>query len=115
MSLDSLMIRSANLIGAPLKDEGGKKIGTIREVFLERDTGQARFVLLEFGGLFGTSGKFHPIPWRHLRYDEASDSYRTELTKDMLKNSPAYDRDQFNDIAYGWSEQSERYFRIDPV
>lgn len=115
MSLDSLMIRSANLLGAPLKDPSGKKLGVIREVFLERDTGQARFVLLEFGGLFGTSGKYHPIPWRRLRYDEASDSYRTDLDKDLLKGSPAYDRDQFNDVSYGWSEQAERYFRDDPV
>ena len=28
MSLDSLMIRSANLLGAPLKDAAGKKLGT---------------------------------------------------------------------------------------
>lgn len=115
MSLDALMIRSANLLGAPLKDPSGKKLGVIREVYFERDTGQARFVVIEFGGLFGVSGKFHPIPWRTLRYDEASDSYMTDLSKDLLKNSPAYDRDQMNDTAYGWSEQSERYFRTDPI
>lgn len=115
MSLDSLMIRSANLLGAPLKDAAGKKLGTIREIYFERDTGQARFVALEFGGLFGTSGKFHPIPWGALRYDEPSDSYLTDLTKDLLKNSPAYDREQLNDTAYGWGEQAERYFRVDPV
>lgn len=115
MSLDALMIRSANLLGAPLKDAAGKKLGTIREIFFERDTGQARFVALELGGLFGASGKFHPIPWRAMRYDEVSDSYVTDIGKDMLKNSPAYDRDQFNDIAYGWSEQAERYFRTDPI
>lgn len=115
MSLDSLMIRSANLIGAPLKDSAGKKLGTIREVYLERDTGQARFVVIEFGGLFGASGKFHPIPWRTMRYDEASDSYLTDLSKDLLKSSPAYDRDQLNDTAYAWSEQAERYFRTDPI
>jgi hypothetical protein len=115
MSLDSLMIRSANLLGAPLKDASGKKLGTIREIFFERDTGQARFVALEFSGLFGTSGKYHPIPWRALRYDQPSDSYRTDLTKDFLKTSPAYDREQFGDTAYAWTEQAERYFRTEPI
>ncbi len=115
MSPDSLMIRSANLLGTTLKDGSGRKLGAIREVFFERDTGQARFIVLELSGLLGTGGKFHPIPWRELRFDEKADGYRTDLTKDKVKGSPAYDRDQLNDTAYAWSEQTERYFRVDPI
>ena len=70
MNPDSLMIRSANLLGTALKDGSGKKLGTIREVFFERDTGQARFVIVELGGLLKAAGKFYPVPWRTIRFDE---------------------------------------------
>lgn len=115
MQPDSLMIRSANVLGTTIRGKGGHKLGTVRELFFERDTGQVRFVVLELAGMFTPSGKYHPIPWRSLRYDEKSEVYLSDLSKDQLKDSPAYDRDQLNDIHYGWSEQTERYFRVDPV
>jgi hypothetical protein len=49
-----------------------------------------------------------------LRFDEKAEGYVTALTKDMLKNSPAYDRDQLADASYGWGEQTERYFAARP-
>ncbi|MDF2900398.1 MAG: PRC-barrel domain protein [Phenylobacterium sp.] len=115
MNPDSLMIRSAHLLGTTLKDISGHKLGTVREVFFERDTGQARFVIVEMGGLLKAGGKFFPVPWRTLRFDEKSEGYLADITKDQLKGGPAYDREQLNDTAYGWSEQTERYYRVDQV
>ena len=115
MNPDSLMIRSANLLGTALKDGSGRKLGTIREVFLERDTGHARFVIVELGGLLRAAGKYYPVPWRTLKFDEKTSEYLADLTKDKLKGGPAYDRDQLNDTAYAWSEQTERYYSVDPI
>ena len=115
MNPDSLMIRSANLLGTALKDGSGRKLGTIREVFFERDTGHARFVIVELGGLLKAAGKYYPVPWRTLKFDEKTSGYLADLTKDKLKGGPAYDRDQLNDTAYAWSEQTERYYNVDPI
>jgi hypothetical protein len=109
-----MMIKTADVLGSPLKDAGEHKLGTIREIFFERRTGQARFVILELSSMFGTGGKFHPVPWNVLRFDEKVEGYVTALTKDMLKNSPAYDRDQLADGGYAWGEQTERYFAARP-
>ena len=110
VSLDDIMIKSGDVLGSPLKDAGEHKLGTIREIYLERTTGQAKFVLLELSSMFGTRGKLHPIPWDALRFDEKAGGYFTTLTKDILKDSPAYDRDQLVDASYAWGEQTERYF-----
>lgn len=110
MNLNGMMVRSADVLGSALHDARKHKLGTIREIFLDRSTGQAKFVILELSAMFGVGGKFHPIPWGALTFQENTDGYVTTLTKDMLKNSPAYDRAQLADISYGWGEQTERYF-----
>jgi hypothetical protein len=109
VSLDDTTIRTADVLGSVLKDAGGHKLGTIREIFFEARTGQAEFVILELSSVFG-SGKFHPVPWSALRFHGDTKAYSTDLTNDILKGSPAYDRDQLADAGYAWGEQARRYF-----
>ncbi len=110
MMTDDSLIKSTDLIGKTLIDTGGGKLGVIREIYLHRQTGQAQFAIVDTGGFFGAGGKFHPVPWRLLQFDEAIGGYATSLTKERLKSAPAYDRDQLNSTTYGWGEQTERFF-----
>jgi sporulation protein YlmC with PRC-barrel domain len=107
---DETLIKSGDLIGKTVGNAVGGKLGTIREVYIDRETGAAQFAILDTGGLFGGGGKFHPIPWRLLRFDPGAGAYSTSLTKERIHEAPAYDRDQLNSATYGWSEQSTRYF-----
>lgn len=104
------MIKIGSIVGSALLDAGEHKIGSIREVFFDPGSGQAQFAIVELAALFGGGGKFHPVPWRDLHYDERTQGFTTLLTKEVLKNSPAYDRAQLSDGAYAWGEQTRRYF-----
>jgi sporulation protein YlmC with PRC-barrel domain len=110
MISDDRLSRSGDVIGKTILDRTGGKLGAIREVYLDRDTGQAKFAILETGGLFGSGGKFHPVPWRLLRFDADSDAYAAPFRKDDIKGAPAYDREQLASDSYGWGEQVERFF-----
>ena len=110
MSVDDRLIKSAALLGTTVNDAKGHKLGVVREIFLDRDAGIARFVVLELSSLFGGGGKFYPVPWRILTHDDEADVYVADLTKDQLKAAPAYDREQLNSASYGWGQQVERYF-----
>jgi hypothetical protein len=110
MTTDDRLIKSGDVIGKSILDRSGGKLGVIREVYLDRDTGQARYAILEAGGLFGSGGKFHPVPWRLLRFDADADAYAAPFKKDEIKDAPAYDRDQLASDSYGWGEQVERFF-----
>lgn len=109
MSLDDRLVKSGDIIGTSVTDAKGHKIGVIREVFVDRDAGIGRFVAVEPAGLF-TGGKYHPLPWRLLSFDDKADNYTAAVAKDHFKDSPAYDRDQLSKTGYGWAEQVERYF-----
>jgi sporulation protein YlmC with PRC-barrel domain len=107
---DNILIKSTDLVGRAVHDRKGGKLATIREVFIDKLTGRVQFVILDTGGLFGGGGKFHPLPWRLLHFDPAADLYATAVTKDQLKQAPAYDRDQLNSTAYGWGDQIDQFF-----
>ncbi len=111
MMTDAILIKSAYFLGKTLVDPVGGKLGVIREIYLHRQTGHAQFAIVDTGGFFGAGGKFHPVPWRLLQFDEASGDYATTLTRERLKSAPAYDRDQLNSTTYGWGEQTERFFQ----
>lgn len=107
---DDSLIKSSDLIGKTVGNAATGKLGTIREVYINRQSGAAEFAVIEAGGLFGGGGKFHPSPWRLLRFDPGTATYATSLTKEQIHDAPAYDRDQLNSASYGWSEQVMRYF-----
>ncbi|MBI1685045.1 PRC-barrel domain-containing protein [Caulobacter hibisci] len=109
MAVDDRLVKSGDLIGTPVTDAKGHKLGVIREVFVDRDAGIGRYVAVEPAGLF-TGGKYHPLPWRVLTFDDKAEAYAVEITKDRFKDSPAYDRDQLAKPSHGWAQQVERYF-----
>ena len=110
MSLDDRLMKSATLIGLKINDAGGHKLGAIREVFIDRDAGIARYVAVEPAGLFAAGGKYRPLPWRLLTWDDKDEVYVADLTKDRFKEAPAYDRDQLGSTTYAWAEQVEKFF-----
>jgi hypothetical protein len=118
MTNESMLIKTSDVVGSALNDLTGTKLGAIREVFFDRRTGQARYAAVELsslGGLLGGGGKYHPVPWRLLSWSDHDSAYVVDMGKDRLKVAPAYDRDQLNSTAYGWSEQVERYFDTGPA
>lgn len=107
--MDDILIKSTDLVGMTVHDAKGGKLAVIREVFIDKRTGQVAFAILDTSGLFG-GGKYHPVPWRVLHFDEAASAYGSTLTRDQLKRAPAYDREQLNSAAYGWGDQSAVFY-----
>ena len=113
MIRDEMLIKSQAIVGMRVVDPRGRKVGTIREVFLDQRTGTIRFAVLETGGLFGAGGKYHPVPWRLLQFDDQGEAVVSAFDRDRLKDAPAYDREQLNSPHYGWGAQTLRHYEAD--
>jgi len=113
MIRDEMLIKSQAILGMEVVDPKGHKVGTIREIFLDQRAGTIRFAVLETGGLFGGGGKFHPVPWRLLRFDDKGETAISSFDRDRLKAAPAYDREQLNSAHYGWGAQTLRHFEAE--
>jgi sporulation protein YlmC with PRC-barrel domain len=82
-------IRAKKVIGTPVKDPSGKKIGEIEDVVLDKTSNNIMFAAVSFGGLLGVNEKYHPIPWNLLKYEEDESGYVVNITKEQLQAAPA--------------------------
>lgn len=106
------LTRSKDILDQDLMGQDDAKLGLIREVFVDLDTGRIEFLVVEAPGLLGGSGKYHPVPWAIVRYDPMAKTYNADVSKDRFKGSPSYDRDQIRSADYAWDNQSSRYFEV---
>ena len=109
--LDDAHLLSANsMTGQNLFDRSGDKLGVIKELFVNKLTGQIEFVLGATGGFLGVGEKFHPLPWSLLTFNPAPEGYVVAVGREDIRAAPAYDRDQLTSTSYGWGDQVHRYF-----
>ncbi len=82
-------IRAKKVIGTTVNDSAGRKIGTVEDVILDKQSNNIMFAVVGFGGFLGAGEKFHPIPWESLDYDETQGAYVVNYTKTQLEAAPA--------------------------
>lgn len=63
------LMKSSDVIGTPLTDQEGRKLGAVREMYLDPAIRSVAFLIVEAASLLGGSGKYHPVPSRIARYD----------------------------------------------
>ncbi|WP_309129898.1 PRC and DUF2382 domain-containing protein [Microbacterium sp.] len=78
----------SSIFGAKVVDPDGAKVGTVKQVYVDKDNGQPNFVTVATG-LFGSSETFVPLQGSDLDGDEL----RVGYDKDMIKDAPRVDAD----------------------
>jgi uncharacterized protein (TIGR02271 family) len=84
--IDSASVNS--IFDAKVLDNDGEKVGTVKQVYLDNDTGQPLFASVSTG-LFGTSESFVPLQEATFTGDEL----RVGYDKDRIKDAPRIDAD----------------------
>jgi sporulation protein YlmC with PRC-barrel domain len=109
------MIASSKVAGTAVYDISGARMGTIHHfiVMVDKTSGQAEYVVMQFGGLHGIAAEYYPIPWDLLRYDVAQGGYVVDLDREMLNGAPRYgDREPSFDAQY--NQQVYTYYGLTP-
>ncbi len=96
------LIESDRVEGTAVYDPGGKRIGTVKRVMIEKVEGRVAYAVLSFGGFMGFGQEEYAIPWRKLDYDTSLEGYRTDITEEQLRGAPGFSYDQDED----WSDRS---------
>jgi sporulation protein YlmC with PRC-barrel domain len=102
------VISSDKVEGTTVYNPAGEKLGSIDDLMIDRQTGQVRYAVLEFGGFLGLGTDRYPIPWSMLKYDDGRSGYIVPLDKMRLEKAPKYsdERVPTYDTAYGQSVNS---------
>ncbi|HKX64081.1 MAG TPA: PRC-barrel domain-containing protein [Rhizomicrobium sp.] len=87
------LIASDRVEGTPVYRLGGKRIGTVKRLMIDKKRGAVAYAVMEFGGFLGIGNDYYPLPWTLLSYDEGLGGYQVDVTDDQLKGAPSYARD----------------------
>lgn len=92
------LIASDKVEGTAVYGKEGEKIGTIRNVMLDKRSGVAEYAVISFGGFLGLGKRFHPVPWKALTYEPSRGGYVVGLDADQLRQAPSFTEDE--DLAF---------------
>lgn len=93
------VISSDKVQGTAVYNTAGEKLGTIDNLVIDKQSGQVRYAVLEFGGFLGMGADRYPIPWPMLTYDAERDGYVVPLDKSRLENAPCHPQKEIPDYS----------------
>lgn len=107
--------RASKVIGTNVEDESGTKIGDIKDVVLDRKTGQVAYAVVDFGGWLGMGDKYFAVPWKSLKTGSNDRYVLNNVSKDTLKKAPGFDKDHWPDMASeSWNRENAQAYNQKP-
>ena len=100
MQSTNSVISSDRVEGTAVYNTIGDKLGSIDDLMIDKQSGQVRYAVLEFGGFLGMGTDRYPLPWSLLKYDTSKDGYVVPVDKSTLEGGPRYpdsDRPAYTD------------------
>jgi sporulation protein YlmC with PRC-barrel domain len=113
-STDSSLIAASKVEGTDVFDPTGEKLGTVKDIYIDKVSGEVEFAALAFGGVLGMGEKYHPLPWKELDYDTERDGFVVEIEKEDLEASPAYEQDRLSGSDRAWGTEVRNYYSTLP-
>jgi len=98
------LIPADRVNGTDVVSKSGEKLGKIEDVAIEKVSGDVAYAILSYGGLLGIGAKFHPVPWKLLKYDPDKRAYVVPLDKADLEKAPMIDEKELS----GWTDEATR-------
>jgi len=87
------------LLGNDVYNLGNEKLGTIKESVIEMDTGRINYAVLSSGGFLGMGDRLFAVPWQALELDAENHRFRLDIDKELLKDAPGFDKDNWPSMA----------------
>jgi len=84
------LISSDMVDGTTIYDTKGSSMGSVRNMMIDKRSGQVSYVVASIGGFLGIGAELHPLPWRALAYDTSLGGYRIGVSREKLEKAPHY-------------------------
>jgi len=88
-----------DVIGKKVVNLDGEDIGEIKEVVIDSGAARVTYAAMSFGGFLGLGDKLFAVPWVSLNYDRGNDVFFMKANKELLKNAPGFDKDNWPDMS----------------
>lgn len=108
-------LSAGTLIGDEVINLSGEKVGSIKDIMLDIETGRIAYAVLSCGGFLGIGDKLFAVPWNSLSLDADKHAFVFDVDKDRLKQAPGFDKDNWPDMSdRTWGAGVHDYYGVSP-
>jgi sporulation protein YlmC with PRC-barrel domain len=108
------LISSSKVEGTEVYNTEGEHIGEIKDIMIDKYSGNVAYAIMSFGGWLGIGEKYHPLPWSVLDYQQSQEGYVVDLDRDRLEKAPSYSQHELSAAGHPWRERVRLYYGATP-
>jgi sporulation protein YlmC with PRC-barrel domain len=86
--------------GLDVYDGNGEQIGSVDDLYVDRDSRLSRFLIVSAGGFLGVGKKHFLIPVEEVSRDMGEDRVTVNQNRDKVVNSPDFDPDEVPNLDF---------------
>lgn len=93
------IVKGSTIIGKPVQDMDGTKVGEIEDLVIDEIGGEVRYVVLPFRGIRRMSEKYFAVPWEALTLSHDRSHFVVGVKEDALEKAPRFDEEEWPNFA----------------
>lgn len=109
------LISVTTMAGDDVRSPDGQELGSIKEIFIDPETGHVAYIVLAVGGFFGMGRKLFAVPWSAITIDRIDQHCILDIDPETLRDAEGFDPDHwpdFSDRTFG--ERVHRHYGVRP-
>jgi sporulation protein YlmC with PRC-barrel domain len=83
------IIAADKVEGTAVYNMAGDKVGTIRNLMIDKLSAKVVFATMATGGVLGIGEKYHALPWNVLTYNTDLGGYQLDVDREKLEAAPS--------------------------
>jgi sporulation protein YlmC with PRC-barrel domain len=101
------------IVGSRVLNMKGERLGVIKDIVIDIDTGRVLYAVVDFGSFLGMGGKLFPVPWQSLAALPSEGIFFLNISKEKLEKAPGYDKNSLPDMGdVHWGTKIAQFYRI---
>ncbi|KXB30879.1 photosystem reaction center subunit H [Dechloromonas denitrificans] len=105
------LLSASTLSSDDVYNPKGEKLGSIKELMLDIESGRVCYAVLSFGGFLSLGEKLFAVPWSALKVDTENKRLIMDTDEERLKNAPGFDSDNWPNMADStWEKSVHAYY-----
>jgi len=106
--------RTSEIIGTEVRSQQGEKLGAVKDVMIDLQSGRVPFAVLSSGGVAGVGDRLLAIPPTALSA-QGEDAFVLGMSQEQLRNAPTFQRNQWPDrMDQQWSASVYQFYGQQP-
>ena len=107
----SRLLSASTLAADDVYNPKGEKLGSIKELMLNIESGKVCYAVLSFGGFLSLGEKLFAVPWSALTVDTENQRFVLDTDEERLKTAPGFDTDNWPNMADPtWEKTVHAYY-----